>query len=126
MTANSMLRPVLLFDAATCAAMGLLLVLGAGAIAARTALPAPLLREAGILLLPFAAFILWTARRGGWWPVRAVIAVNVAWVAASLALIASPWGGNLLGTGFVGMQAAAVALIAALQWRCLAPVATAA
>ena len=117
MTAHSMLRPILAFDAATCAAMGLLLALAAEPVAAITALPVPLLREAGILLLPFAAFVLWAAKRGGGWPVQAVIAANLAWVTASLALIASPWSGNALGVAFVGAQAAAVALLAALQWR---------
>ncbi|HVJ02054.1 MAG TPA: hypothetical protein VM662_07725 [Sphingomonas sp.] len=120
MTANSMLRPILRFDAATCAAMGLLLALGADAVAGITALPVPLLREAGIFLLPFAAFVLWAAGRGGGWPAQTVLAANIAWVAGSLALIASPWGGNALGIAFVGAQAAAVALLAALQWRTLA------
>jgi hypothetical protein len=125
MTANSMLRPILAFDAATCAAMGLLLALAAGPIAAITALPVPLLREAGIVLLPFAAFVLWAAKRGGGWPVQAVVAANIAWVAASVALIASPWGGNAFGMAFVTMQAATVALLAGLQWRGLGQAATA-
>lgn len=113
------LRPLLVLDAATCAAMGLLLALGAEPVAAITALPVPLLREAGLILLPFAAFVLWAARRGGGWPVQAVIAANIAWVAASLALIATPWAGNALGIAFIAAQAAAVALLAALQWRVL-------
>lgn len=117
MTAHSMLRPILRLDAATCAAMGLLLAFGAAPIAAITALPVPLLREAGILLLPFALFVLWAARRGAGWPVHIVVGVNLAWVAGSLALIASPWSGNALGIAFVAAQAAAVALLAALQWR---------
>lgn len=119
MTRNSLLRPVLLFDAATCLAMGALLVAAAGPIAALTDLPAPLLGEAGIVLFPFALFVLWAARRGGGWPVKAVIAANIAWVAASFALIASPWNGSALGIAFVGAQAAAVALLAALQRRML-------
>lgn len=125
MTRHSMLRPILFLDAATCAAMGLLLALGADLVAAVTALPVALLREAGILLLPFAAFVLWTARHGGGWPVRTVVAINFAWVAASLALIASPWTGNALGVAFVAAQAACVALLAALQWRGLARAAAA-
>lgn len=125
MTRQSMLRPILFVDAATCAAMGLLLALGAEPVAAVTALPIALLREAGILLLPFAAFVLWVARRGGGWPVRAVVAINLAWVAASLALIASPWSGNALGIAFVAAQAACVALLAVLQWRGLASAAAA-
>jgi len=119
MTRNQLLHPVMLFDAATCFAMGGLLVAVAGPIAGLTELPVPLLREAGLILFPFALFVLWAARRGGGWPVQAVIAANVAWVAASLALIASPWSGSALGIAFVGAQAAAVALLTALQWRML-------
>jgi len=119
MTRDQLLRPVLFFDAATCLAMGGVLVAAAAPIASLTDLPVPLLREAGILLFPFAAFVLWAARRGSGWPVQAVIAANIAWVATSLALVASPWSGNALGIGFAAAQAAAVALLAALQWRAL-------
>ena len=72
MTRNQLLRPVMLFDAATCLAMGGLLVAAAGPIAGLTELPVPLLREAGILLFPFALFVLWAARQGGGWPVQLV------------------------------------------------------
>ncbi|WBY09706.1 hypothetical protein PIB19_10720 [Sphingomonas sp. 7/4-4] len=64
MTRNQLLCPVMLFDAATCLAMGGLLVAAAGPIAGLTELPVPLLREAGILLFPFALFVLWAARQG--------------------------------------------------------------
>ncbi|MBO9621357.1 MAG: hypothetical protein J7500_01465 [Sphingomonas sp.] len=121
MTANPMLRPILRFDAATCAAMGLLLAIGADAIARITALPVPLLREAGLLLLPFAAFVLWAAGRSGW-PAQAVVAANIAWIAGSVALIASPWSGNAFGIAFLGAQAAVVMLLAVLEWRHLARV----
>lgn len=121
-----MLRRVLQLDAATCVATGLLLAIGAEPIAALTRLPVPLLREAGIVLLPFALFVLWAARRSGGWPVQAVIAANIAWVAASLAVIASPWSGNAFGTAFVALQAAAVALLSGLQLRGLAQVPAAA
>jgi hypothetical protein len=113
MTRHQLLRPVLLFDAATCLAMGALLVAASGPVAALTALPASLLGRAGIVLLPFALFVLWSARRGGW-AVQAVIALNVAWVFASLGAIA--WTQpNGLGIAFVAVQAVSVAAIAALQ-----------
>jgi hypothetical protein len=114
MTRNQLLRPVLLFDAATCLAMGGLLVAAAGPIAGLTDLPVPLLREAGILLFPFALFVLWAARQGGGWPVQLVAGLNLAWVAASFAAIplAQP---NALGMAFVAVQAVAVAGLAALQ-----------
>lgn len=114
MTRHQLLRPVLFFDAATCLAMGGLLVVAAGPIAALTALPVPLLREAGILLFPFALFVLWAARRDGGWPAQWVAGLNLAWVAASLGAIlwVQP---NLFGVAFVAAQAVAVAGIAALQ-----------
>ena len=122
MIRTSMLRRVLQIDAATCLATGLLLALGAETIAALTELPVVLLREAGIVLLPFALFVLWAARRGGGCPVQAVIAANAAWVAASFALMISPWGGNAFGIALVALQAAAVALLTALQLRGLTQV----
>jgi hypothetical protein len=113
-----LLRPVLLFDAATCLAMGALLVAATGPIAALTDLPPALLREAGILLFPFALFVLWAARHGGGWPVQAVAAINLAWVAASFGAIlwTQP---NALGIAFVAAQALAVGAIAALQLHAL-------
>ena len=113
---NNLLRPVMLFDAATCLAMGTLLVAAAGPIAGLTDLPVALLREAGILLFPFALFVLWAARQGGGWPVQFVAGLNLAWVAASFGAIA--WvQPNMLGTAFVVVQALAVAGIAALQFH---------
>ncbi|NIJ19663.1 hypothetical protein FHS95_001332 [Sphingomonas naasensis] len=118
MTRHPLLRPVLLFDAATCLAMGGLLVAAAGPIAGLTDLPEPLLREAGILLFPFALFVLWAARRGAGWPARTVASANLGWVAASLAAIL--WTApNAFGIAFVAAQALAVAGIAALQLHAL-------
>ena len=51
-TSLTSLRALLLIDAATCAAMGLALGLGARPIAALTGLPQPLLIWAGLALLP--------------------------------------------------------------------------
>ena len=114
MTRHPLLRPVLLFDAATCIAMGALLVAAAAPIAGLTELPVPLLREAGILLFPFALFVLWSARQGGGLPVRSVAALNLAWVAASFGAIlwTQP---NAFGIAFVAAQALAVGAIAAVQ-----------
>jgi hypothetical protein len=118
MTRNQLLRPVMLFDAATCLAMGGLLVAVAGPIAGLTELPVPLLREAGILLLPFALFVLWAARQGGGWPVQLVAGLNLAWVAASFGVIALVQP-NVLGVAFVTVQALVVGAIAALQFHAL-------
>ncbi len=114
MTMTKLLRSVMLFDAATCLAMGALLVAAAGPVAALTDLPVSLLRDAGLALFPFALFVLWSARRGGT-PVRIVAALNLAWVAASFAAIAVTQP-NALGTTFVVVQALAVGGIAGLQF----------
>jgi len=112
---NKLLRPVMLFDAATCLAMGTLLTAAAGPIAGLTDLPVALLREAGILLFPFALFVLWAARQGGGRPAQLVAGLNLAWVAASFGAIALTQP-NALGIAFVAIQALAVAGIAALQF----------
>jgi hypothetical protein len=118
MMTDKRLRPVMLFDAATCLAMGALLAVAAGPIAGLTDLPVPLLREAGIVLFPFALFVLWAGRQGGGWPVTLVAGLNLAWVAASFGAIA--WTQpNALGTAFVAAQALAVGAIAALQFHAL-------
>jgi hypothetical protein len=109
------LRRILYFDAATCVAMGLFLVLLAQPLAPLLGLPAVLLEIAGAALLPIAAFIAWAAfyRRG----VGIVIAGNVAWVAASVLLVSAGWvSPTPLGYAFVLVQAAAVAVIAALEY----------
>ena len=111
---NKLLRPVMLFDAATCLAMGTLLTAAAGPIAGLTDLPVALLREAGIVLFPFALLVLWATRQGGT-PVRFVAGLNLAWVAASFAAIALTQP-NALGIAFVAIQALAVAGIATLQF----------
>ena len=118
MNPNILLRRLLLLDAVTCIATGLLLTFGSAMLAAMLRLPAGLLVEAGIALLLFALFVLWASRQADRSPVPAeiVIALNIAWVAASLVLLAGPWvEPNALGTAFVAAQAAAVALLAGLQ-----------
>ncbi len=119
MNANvNFLRRILTFDAATCAAMGLTLALGAGPLGRVLGLPAGLLREAGILLLPFAALLVWTAQRDRIQPglVWVIIGANAAWAIASAALLL---GGiltpNALGLAFVASQAVAVAIIAEVE-----------
>jgi hypothetical protein len=113
------LRTVLLLDAATCVASGLVMSLGAGAIASRTGLPPALLAYAGLALLPIAAFMAWVATRT---PVPApgvwiVILGNAAWIAGCLWLMLGGLGGlTALGHAFVGAQALAVAVLAELEY----------
>lgn len=112
---NAFLPRVLFFDAATCLAMGLLLVFGAGALAGPLGLPALLLQLAGASLFPVGAFMAWVAARGAPRPgTFVVIAGNALWVIASLALFA--WvRPTPLGSAFVLAQAAAVGVLAALE-----------
>jgi hypothetical protein len=112
------LRTVLLVDAATCVATGLLMTFGAGLLAEFTAIPEPLLSYAGISLLPVAAFIALVATYALAPPaIWVVIAGNALWVAGSLLLLVdSPISPNVLGYVFIGGQAVAVAILAELEY----------
>jgi hypothetical protein len=118
-TANTFLRRLLLADAAISGATGVLMLAAATLLERWLALPAPLLRAAGFSLLPFAALVLYLAKRdvlprGGVWT---VIALNFAWVLGSAALLLA--GGvapNGLGYAFVIVQAIAVAGLGELQY----------
>lgn len=107
-------------DALASGAMGLALLLAAGPLGDLLQLPAPLLRTAGLILLPFAAFVAWVATRPAVprGAVRAIVAVNMAWAAASVLLvtigdIVSP---TALGTAFVVLQGLVVLAFAETQW----------
>jgi hypothetical protein len=119
MNSGKFLRAVLLVDAVTCVATGLLMVVGAGLLADFTALPEALLRYAGLSLFPVAAFIALVATRDRLVlpAVWIVIAGNVLWVAGSvLLLLSGAITPNVLGYVFVGAQAAAVAVLAELEY----------
>jgi hypothetical protein len=115
---ETFLRRVLLADAAASLAIGAMGALGAGALAGLLGLPVPLLRGAGLVLLPWAALVAWLAYRPAM-PRRAVWAVlmlNVIWVVDSLLLLISGLvAPTALGTTFVLAQAAAVAALATAQ-----------
>lgn len=116
------LRTLLLADAATCTAMGVALAAGAGPLAVLTGLPAALLTYAGLSLIPIAAVMLLIALRPALQPAGAwlVIAGNVAWVIASIALLLSGWvAPTALGVTFVVVQALAVAGLAKLEHAAL-------
>jgi hypothetical protein len=113
------LKTVLLIDAATCAATGTSMTLGANVIGGLTAIPAPLLLYAGLSLFPVALFIAAVATRERLVPpaVWLVIIGNALWVAGSAFLL---FGGaiapNALGYMFIAVQAAAVAVLAELEY----------
>lgn len=113
------LRRVLFTDAASCAGMGLGMLLFATPLAALLNLPATLLSEVGLVLLPCAAFIAYLASRrvpprmGVW----AVIALNAIWVVDSFALLFTGWvSPNAFGIAFIVGQALVVALLAELEY----------
>jgi hypothetical protein len=120
---------VLIVDAVTSGAMGLAMVAFAELFAELLQLPLDLVSEAGIVLLPFAAFVGFVASRSE--PARlavwAIIALNVVWAVDSIVLLFTGWvAPNVLGYAFVIGQAAVVLALADFEYMGLkrsAPVA---
>ena len=105
------LRRAILADAAASGATGLMMIAGAGLLEGLLGLPAALLRGAGIVLLPYVAFVAWVGTRGeiSHAAVWTIIAANALWVAASILLLISGWvAPTALGYAFVVAQAAVV------------------
>ena len=111
------LRRVLALDSLSCLGLGLVMALGAAALAPLFGLPESLLRFAGLALLPLAAFISWLASRPN--PPRALVWVvivgNVGWTAESFLTLALGLA-TALGTAFVSAQAVAVLGLALLEY----------
>jgi hypothetical protein len=111
------LRRILALDALSCLAMGLLMGLGAAALAPLFGLPEPLVRFAGLGLLPLAGFIVWLATRPN--PPRPLVWVvilgNLAWTAESFITLGQSQA-TALGTTFVTAQALAVLGLAMLEY----------
>lgn len=113
------LRNVLFADAAVSLATGVLQLALTDALAGLLRLPAPLLTGSGLFMLVYASAIAFVATRE---PIMrtvvwVVVVGNLGWALACIALLASgllaPTG---LGTAWVLMQAAVVAVLAELQW----------
>ena len=118
-SSSSWLRRVLAIDAVSSAAMGLGLLVLAPTLAPLLNLPLDLLREAGAILLPFAALVGYLASREQ--PARAgvwiVIALNAVWTVDSIVLLLSGWvEPNGLGYAFVIGQAVVVGVFAELEY----------
>ena len=117
---NNTLQNVLLLDAATCIAAGALMALGSNFVAGLTAIPAPLLTWAGLILFPCAALMIFAGLQAS--PSRPIVWLivlgNIGWVIASLGVFAfiAP---NALGTIFILAQAAVVAVLALLEHNAL-------
>lgn len=113
------LNRLLAVDATATGATALLLVVAATPLAPVLGLPSGLLRGAGLVLVPFVVFVaaLAAAREVPRGVMRAVVAINVAWVAASLwVAFGGAFAASMLGTAFVLAQAAVVALFAEAGW----------
>lgn len=116
------LAALLLFDAATCAALGLLMLAATQALALLLGLPGGLLTGAGVLLLACAVPMLVAARQRP--PAAALVLLvvlgNLAWVLACLYVAWALDGLTALGRGVVLAQGVAVLALAILEWRGLA------
>jgi hypothetical protein len=113
------LRRALILDAAASGATALIVIAAAGPLAGLLGLPQGLLRGAGLVLLPYVAFVIyWAMREDVSRPaVWAIVVANVLWAAASALLLVSGWvAPTALGYAFVIGQAAAVALLGELQY----------
>ena len=98
----SAVRRLLLADAVISGTTGIVMLLGTDAFQAWLALPAALIRDAGLILLPFAAMVLFFSQSAGLTSRRVwtVILMNAAWVVASVLLLVSGWiDPNAFGIG---------------------------
>jgi hypothetical protein len=112
------LRSSLAADAMVCATTGLMTIVFAAPLADLTDLPANLLRVAGLLLMPYVAFLAALVRRTSI-PERAAsvaIGVNIAWaVGCGAVLLSDRVQPNGVGVAFILVQAGGVLVIAAIQ-----------
>ena len=112
------LRFALLADAAASGATGLLMIAGADLLTGILGLPVALMREAGLLLVPYVAFVAFIGTRAtiSRSPVQAIVALNVLWVVGSVGLLVGSFvAPTMLGYAFVIVQAVAVGVFAELQ-----------
>ena len=116
---SPLLHRSMIADATISGATGLMLMAGAGMLTTLLGMPESLMRYAGLILLPFAAMVFYWSN-----PARlsrprvwTIIALNIAWVVASVLLLAAGWTEpTALGVAFVLFQAVVVAVFAELQY----------
>lgn len=116
---TSLVRRALLADAVVSGITGAMLTFTAPLAAQLFGLPDALLRTAGLFCVVFGAAMVWLSRMPALSPavVRAIVAGNVLWVVASAGLmLLGPSSITAAGLGFVGFQAAVVAVLAEAQW----------
>lgn len=125
-TSPVVIHRLLLADALLSGLTGIAMVALGGRAEPLLNIPAPLMRTAGIALLPFAVMVFCFARHVTRSRLGTVVGLNLVWFAASvMMLVARVIEPTTLGTAFVIVQAMIVALLAELQLlgmrRSLAP-----
>ncbi len=116
---NRLLRLALKGDALASGAAGLLLIAAAGLLAGPLGLPQPLLLWAGLLFLPWAAFVGWLGTRPTLTPftVWTVIVLNTIYVVDCIVVLLLGWlSPTGPGIAFVLAQAAVVLALAEAQY----------
>ncbi|HEY0851716.1 MAG TPA: hypothetical protein VGD96_17515 [Bradyrhizobium sp.] len=116
---SSFLRRALLADAVFSGVSAVGLTFGAGVFAALFSLPEVFLREVGLFLIAYAAFVGWLGTRQTMMKVLVLIVIigNAAWTLGSIALLFSgAVSPNLPGMVMVGAQAIATGVFAELQY----------
>ncbi|MGA2999460.1 hypothetical protein [Bradyrhizobium sp.] len=119
MIPSHFLRRAIAADAIFSGAGAVIFTLGAGELAPLFDLPEALLRETGLFLIAYAAFVGWLATRQSFPRILAGIVVigNAAWTLASIALLFSgAVTPNLFGEAAVVAQAIATGIFAELQF----------
>lgn len=116
---SPLLKYALMGDAAASGATGLLLAAGAAFLSPLLGFDASFMQTAGMILIPFAAFVAWMGTRhpAPRLAVWAIIAINVVWVIESgLTLTSGAHQPTMLGFAFVFAQAAVVLAFAIAQF----------
>ena len=118
MQLSNFLRTILKLDAASCLGMAALVIPIAAALEAPFGIQAGFLTAATASLIPIGLFILWlgTRREAPSLLVGLVIAGNLGWTVASLAVAGSLAGITALGQAAVAGQGLAVLLLAIAEW----------
>ena len=117
--ASVLLKRALLADAAVSASAALLQLTATQPLVAALELPQVLLVGTAEFMLVYAAVLLLMATRVLRWSaaVKFIVGGNLAWGGLSLALLfTGVLAPSSIGVAFVALQAAAVGLLAGLQW----------